>query len=107
MKQRATGRWVWLDAVEIGAMDASEIEQALDVAARGMRNNPLTVAAFGGFQRADGWDERRIYEATALISLFNFSGRLEAPSGLPMDQIPEGAQFPEATPGKPSVSARA
>lgn len=44
--------------------------------------------------------------ATALISLFNFSGRLEAASGLPMDQIPEKARFLEATPGKPTVSAR-
>ncbi len=57
--------------------------------------------------RAAGWDEQGIYEATALISFFNYSGRLEAASGLPMDQIPEGAQFPEATPGKPTVSARA
>ena len=88
-------------------MDASEIEQALDVAARGMRDNPLTVAAFGEFQQTVGWDERGIYEATALISLFDFSGRLEATSGLPMDQIPEGAQFPEATTGKPTVSTRA
>ena len=57
--------------------------------------------------RAAGWDERGIYEATALISFFNFSGRLEAASGLPMDQIPEKAKFPEATPGKPTVPARA
>ena len=57
--------------------------------------------------RAAGWDERGIYEATALISFFNMTGRLEAASGLPMDQIPEGARFPEATPGKPTVSARA
>ena len=57
--------------------------------------------------RAAGWDERGIYEATALISFFNCSGRLEAASGLPMDQIPEEAQFPEATPGRPTVSARA
>ncbi len=56
--------------------------------------------------RLAGWDEQGIYEATALISFFNFSGRLEAASGLPMDQIPEGAQFPEATPGKPRASAR-
>src|SRR5215210_6412594 len=56
--------------------------------------------------RAAGWDEQGIYEATALISLFNFSGRLEAASGLPMDQIPEEARFPEATPGKLIVSAR-
>ena len=56
--------------------------------------------------RAAGWDERGIYEATALISFFNFSGRLEAASGLPMDRIPEKATFPEATPGKPTASAR-
>ena len=56
--------------------------------------------------RSAGWDELGIYEATALISFFNFTGRMEAASGLPMDQIPEGAQFPEATPGKPRASAR-
>ncbi len=56
--------------------------------------------------RAAGWDERAIYEATALISFFNYSGRMEAASGLPMDRIPEEAKFPEATPGKPTVSAR-
>jgi alkylhydroperoxidase family enzyme len=57
--------------------------------------------------RVAGWDERGIYEATALISFFNMTGRLEAASGLPMDRIPEKAKFPEATPGKPTVSARA
>ena len=57
--------------------------------------------------RAAGWDEQGIYEVTALISFFNYSGRMEAASGLPMDQIPEKAKFPEATPGKPTVSARA
>ena len=57
--------------------------------------------------RAAGWDERGIYEATALISLYNFSGRMEAASGLPMDQLPGEAPFPEATPGKPTVSTRA
>ena len=56
--------------------------------------------------QAAGWDDRGIYEATALISFFNLSGRMEAASGLPMDRIPEGAQFPEATPGKPTASAR-
>lgn len=48
--------------------------------------------------RSAGWDERAIYEATALISFFNFSGRMEAASGLPMDRIPEGARFAEGTP---------
>ena len=56
--------------------------------------------------RAAGWDEQGIYEATALVSFFNFSGRMEAASGLPMDRIPQGARFPEAAPGKPAVSAR-
>ena len=64
--------------------------------------------------RAAGWGEKGIYEATALISLFNYSGRMEAASGLPMDPIPGlqmdpmpgGALFPEATPGKPAVAAR-
>lgn len=49
--------------------------------------------------RAAGWDERGIYEATALISFFNFSGRMEAASGLPPDEIPEGASFAEAVAG--------
>ncbi len=44
--------------------------------------------------RAVGWDERAIYEATALISLFNYSGRLEAASGLPLDQVPAEARLP-------------
>jgi alkylhydroperoxidase family enzyme len=56
--------------------------------------------------RAAGWDEQGIYEATALISFFNLSGRMEAASGLPMDRIPEEAKFPEATLGKPTASAR-
>ncbi len=45
--------------------------------------------------RAAGWDERGIYEATALISFFNYSGRMEAASGLPMDEIPAEARFAE------------
>lgn len=56
--------------------------------------------------RAAGWEEKGIYEATALISFFNYSGRLEAASGLPMDPIPGEAPFPKATPGKPAVPAR-
>ncbi len=51
--------------------------------------------------RAAGWDEQGIYEATALISFFNFSGRMEAASGLPMDEIPAGAHFAEGTTDKP------
>ena len=46
--------------------------------------------------REAGWSEDAIYEATALISFFNFSGRLEAASGLPPDEVPAGAITPEA-----------
>jgi alkylhydroperoxidase family enzyme len=43
-----------------------------------------------------GWGEKAIWEITALISFFNFSGRMEAASGLPLDEIPESASFAEA-----------
>ncbi len=43
--------------------------------------------------RVAGWDEDGIYQATALISFFNFSGRLEAASGLPMDSDQLGARL--------------
>ncbi len=46
--------------------------------------------------RDAGWDESAIWEITALVSFFNFSGRMEAASGLPPDEIPEGANFAEA-----------
>jgi alkylhydroperoxidase family enzyme len=52
-----------------------------------------------GKLRECGWNERAIWEITALISFFNFSGRLEAASGLPPDKIPEGAKFAEARDG--------
>ncbi len=45
--------------------------------------------------RAVGWNDRAIYEATGLISYFNFTGRMEAASGLPQDQIPLGSRFRE------------
>jgi uncharacterized peroxidase-related enzyme len=46
--------------------------------------------------RKAGWSEQAIWEIAALISFFNFSGRLEAASGLPPDEIPDGARFAEA-----------
>ena len=46
--------------------------------------------------REAGWSEDGVYEATALISFFNFSGRLEAASGLPPDEVPAGKATPEA-----------
>ena len=51
--------------------------------------------------RTAGWDEDAVYEATALISFFNCSGRMEAASGLPMDEVPAEAKFAEATPDNP------
>jgi alkylhydroperoxidase family enzyme len=56
--------------------------------------------------RVAGWDEKGIYEATALTSFFNYSGRIEAAAGLPMDPMPGEAPFPKATPGMSAVSAR-
>jgi alkylhydroperoxidase family enzyme len=46
--------------------------------------------------RAAGWDEAGIYDATALVGFFNFTGRLEAASGLPLDEIPAAARMLEA-----------
>lgn len=48
--------------------------------------------------RAGGWTDDAIWEIAALTSFFNFSGRLEAASGLPPDEIPAGAGFAEARP---------
>jgi len=48
--------------------------------------------------RAASWDADGVYEATLLVALFNFSGRMEAAAGLPMDQVPASARPPEAIP---------
>lgn len=42
--------------------------------------------------RAVGWSELAIYEATALVAFYNFTGRLEAASGLPIDDPPPTAK---------------
>jgi uncharacterized peroxidase-related enzyme len=46
--------------------------------------------------RRAGWNDEAIYEATALAAFFNFSGRLEAASGLPLDEVPDIARPREA-----------
>lgn len=46
-----------------------------------------------------GWTDEAIWEITALVSFFNFTGRMEAASGLPPDEIPEGARLAEARDG--------
>jgi alkylhydroperoxidase family enzyme len=45
--------------------------------------------------RLSGWSEEGIYEATALTSFFNLTGRMEAAAGLPPDEVPAGARLPE------------
>lgn len=50
----------------------------------------LDTADFDALRSA-GWDDDGIYEATALTGFFNFSGRLEAASGLLPDTIADDA----------------
>ena len=52
-----------------------------------------------GALRDAGWDPAAVWEITALVSFFNFSGRMEAASGLPPDAIPETARFAEGRQG--------
>jgi uncharacterized peroxidase-related enzyme len=49
--------------------------------------------------KQSGWSDRAIWEIAALASFFNFSGRMEAASGLPPDEIPAGAKLAEARSG--------
>jgi hypothetical protein len=46
--------------------------------------------------KESGWDDRAVYEATVLISFFNMTGRIEAVSGLPPDEIPDNSNMAEA-----------
>ena len=68
--------------------------RALLTYAKKLTETPAAVdeAAFEALRTA-GWDERGIYQASALISFFNFSGRMEAASGLPMDGSQLGDQL--------------
>src|SRR6266705_574454 len=54
--------------------------------------------------RAAGWDDRGIWQATAIVSSFNVTGRLEAAAGLPPDEVPATARLKEATPDGRSAS---
>ena len=77
--------------------------RALPAYAAKLTDSPSTVDdADIAALRAAGWGERGIYEATALVGLFNFTGRLEAASGLPPDQIPAGARFVEGRSDRPA-----
>lgn len=46
--------------------------------------------------RVAGLDEQGIWEATALAAFYNMIGRLELAAGLPLDELPVWATFPEA-----------
>jgi uncharacterized peroxidase-related enzyme len=77
--------------------DLDEKTRALLAYAKKLTEAPSMVEdADVDAMRAAGWDEQGIYEATALIGFFNFSGRMEAASGLPMDRIPASAPMAEA-----------
>lgn len=47
MERRMADREARLDRLEIGAFDAAETKEVLDILSRSMRDNPLHVAAFG------------------------------------------------------------
>ncbi len=66
----------WLDQLEMGSMDAAEIEEVLDLLSRGMRDNPIHVAAFG----EDPEPRRRRFRAliAAAFSVSDFSHTLVA-----------------------------
>ena len=44
---RPTSSGEWLDGLEVGALGPADAEQVLGVLSRGMRDNPVHVAAFG------------------------------------------------------------
>lgn len=83
--------------------DLDEKTQALLAYAKKLTQEPALVEDEDmEVLREAGWDEDGIYEATALISFFNLTGRMEAASGLPPDEIPERARFAEGTPARQS-----
>ncbi len=56
-----------LDGLEIGALDASEVGEALDVISRGMRDNPIHVAAFGENPERRRESLRRLFGAAFAV----------------------------------------
>lgn len=68
-----------LEGVDIGTLDASEIGAALEVVARGMRDNPTHIAAFGEDPEIR---QRRVHKImTAAFSIKDFSQTLVARDG--------------------------
>lgn len=56
-----------LEGLEIGALDASEVGETVEVTARGMRDNPLHVAVFGDDPEARLRKLRRMFGAAARV----------------------------------------
>lgn len=77
--------------------DLDDKTRTLLAFARKVTESPAMVGD-GDIQRLRevGWDERGIYEATVLVAFFNMTGRIEAVSGLPADEIPENTPMVEA-----------
>lgn len=76
MEYGITRRRAWLDQLEIGAIGEDETEEVLDVVARGMRDNPVNVAAFGEDPEARRRRFRRL--AAAMFSVSDLSHTLVA-----------------------------
>lgn len=45
--------------------------------------------------RTAGWGDTGIFQASALISFFNLTGRMETATGLPRQDVPEELDFPK------------
>ena len=81
-------------ATEWPEYDLDEQTRALLTYATKLTETPARVTEDDVEQlREAGWDEEAIYRATALVSIFNCSGRMEAVSGLPPDEIPSDAAY--------------
>jgi hypothetical protein len=71
MEHRVANQELWLDAVEIGAFDAAEIEEVLGVLSRGMRDNPLHIAVFGEDPERRGHKFRRLISGVFAVKDFS------------------------------------
>lgn len=61
MQREITERLEWLDRLEIGVLAGSDMEEAIGVLSRGMRDDPSHVAAFG---RESGSENSALLAAT-------------------------------------------
>ncbi|GAC1657119.1 MAG: hypothetical protein NVS9B1_14080 [Candidatus Dormibacteraceae bacterium] len=86
-------------ATEWPLYDLDEMTRALLAYAAKLTDTPAMIEdADIESLRSAGWDSRGIWQATALVSFFNFSGRMEAAAGMPPDEVPTTARLKEARP---------